>query len=144
MKKLLSIILILAVLVAPVSVQGSGGKFGEYNKSVFGRWTLYLDAREYNKTSIAPLDFDIQSLDLFIFENGACYLQTFELSNGAVKPSTPVTGMWIGDEESITMQFGDQVYKADAGWGILTLHTMGSDFTLTQINSIDPYTYFAE
>ena len=140
MKKLFSLILALALLLPAVSLADK--LYGEQPNTVFGKWTLYFDAREYNKTSAYPMDFDIQSLDLYIFENGSCYISTLEIKNGVLTPSSIVTGMWIGNDNEITMQFGNVTYKATATYGSLILHSMNSDFTLVHVYSIDPETYF--
>jgi len=143
MKKLLTVILILAIAMpAAVLAENAGRNIG--TNSVFGKWTLYFDAREYNKTSAYPMDFDIQSIDLYIFENGSCYIVPFEIKNGTMTQTLPVSGIWIGNESEITMQFGDQVYKLTANPFSVTLHTMNADFKLSPVYSIDPMTYFAQ
>lgn len=142
MKKLIAVTLILAVLALPVSGLGGTGKYGEQEFSVFGRWTMYFDAREYNKSVISGVDFDVISLDLYIFENGSCYILPFRLKDGAVQPTNVLTGMWMGDSTAVTMQFGDLIYKAEANYGYLTLRAISVEYTLYPVHSVDPATYF--
>lgn len=143
MKKLLTIILILALLLPAAALAENGGR-NIGNNSVFGKWTLYFDAREYNKTALYPMDFDIQSIDLYVFENGSCFIVPFEIKNGSMSQMLPLSGIWIGSESEITMQFGDQVYKLTANPFSVTMHSMSSDFKLYPVYSIDPATYFEQ
>ena len=143
MKRLIALILIMAVLVPAAALADGLGKYGGTPATVYGKWTLYFDAREYNKTAAYPMDFDIQAIDLYIYENGSCYFDTFEIRNGQLTNTNTVTGIWIGSDTDITMQFGELIYKANIELGSLVFHTMSSDFRMTRVYSIDPATYFS-
>ena len=141
MKRLIIIILIIAMTVpASASVYEKGGTS---HATVFGKWTLYFDAREYNKTSLYPTDFDVQSLDLYIYENGSCYMSTMQIKNGQLTPPNTISGIWIGDDQNITMQYGDLTYKAYIDYvGTLHLQALSANFKMIRVESIDPMTYF--
>ena len=141
MKRLIAIILILALSVPAAALAFDKG--GTSEETVFGKWSVYFDLREYNKTALQPVDFDVQSLDLYIYENGACYISIFKIKDGAVVPDSILSGIWIGDEKDITMRFGEQVYKASIDYmGVMTLQTMTVAFKMIRVDAADPLTYF--
>lgn len=141
MKKLIAVTLILAVLALPASGLGGSGKFGDQEITVFGRWTMYYDAREYNQTAIVKTGFDVISLDLYIFENGSCYLLPFRMQDGKVEKLTSLDGIWFGSGNTVTMKFDDLVYTAEASWGSLKLTGITGEFTLYPVHST-PEAYF--
>ena len=141
MKRLITIILILALAVPAAALADFKG--GASTATVFGKWSVYFDVREINKTLLQKADFDIRAIDLYIFENGSCYISTFEIKDGTLSPNTTISGIWIGDEKDITMRFGEQVYKASIDYvGVLTLQTMNYAYKMLRVEPVDPMTYF--
>jgi hypothetical protein len=137
MKRLIAIILILTLAV-PVTAIAATGKGSESN-TFYGKWSYFFDAREYNKVSFKPVDFDLESADLYIFENGSCYFSYFKIKDGLVETDETITGMWIGNDSEITMRFNDVIFKAT--YSLITgmeLKTLTDTYPMVRVPSYDP------
>ena len=106
MKKLLSIILILIILIPSA--------FAEKTDPV-GMWSFYWDARKLNEAlgSKNRMSFDIQCYDLYLFDDGSAYMTKCDVLNGKADFSLgALSGLWIGDASEMTIRIEDTTYKA--------------------------------
>lgn len=138
MKKLILFILVISLVLPSVSLADIG-KTG-VTDTFLGKWSYYFDAREYNKVSLRPADYDIESAELLIFENGSCYFSSFIIANGKVEANEPILGMWIGDDNAITMRFGDQIFKASySPMTGMILQTLTDTYNMVRVPSYKPF-----
>ena len=104
MKKLIAVILILALLLPAAALADPAGM-----------WSFYWDARELNESlgSKNRMSFDIQCYNLYLFDDGSAYMSSCDVLNGKANFSLgALSGVWIGDNNDMTIRVGDQTYKA--------------------------------
>lgn len=112
MKKLLSLILILVVLL-PVSALA-----GDVEDALCGRWCFYWDTRPMNEqfnNGKPMMSFLINNYDFFIYEDGTMFFTSASIDkNGKFKLNYPAAdGLWTApDLEHITIRTMNNTYTA--------------------------------
>ena len=135
MKKLITIILILAILPAAALSEESAA-------SPVGMWSFYWDARELNESlgSKNRMSFDIQCYNLYIFDDGSAYMTSGNIRDGKTDFSMgALSGIWIGDANEMTIRVGNQTYKAwiNESDRLFLKMTDSMAFIFTRISSYD-------
>lgn len=111
MKKLLSVVLILALLL-PVSALA-----GDVEDALCGRWCFYWDTKPMNETynnGKPMMSFLIENYDFYIYEDGTMSFTAASVDkNGYFKLNYPAAeGLWMAtDLDHITVRVMNNTYQ---------------------------------
>lgn len=130
MKRLITIILILALALPAAALADP-----------VGMWSFYWDARELNESlGSNRMSFDIESYNLYLFDDGSAYMSNCDVVNGKANFSLgALSGVWVGDDTELTIRVGDQTYKAwiDENDRLFLKMTSNIAFIFTRISSFN-------
>ena len=111
MKKLITIILILALAVPAVAMAKDPA-------SICGKWSFYWDTRpmneEYNNGK-PMMSFLVQSMDLYVYEDNTAYLTMASVKrSGEFYQEWPaMSGVWTFTGKGFTFMLGNNKYNAE-------------------------------
>lgn len=143
MKKLIALILILAVLL-PVSALA-----GDVEDAVCGRWCFYWDTRPMNEKynfGKPMMSFLILNYDLYLYEDGTLSFTSVVIDkNGTFKLSYPAAdGLWTAaDADHITIRTMSSTYQGliDENGRLLVYMVEDIPYPFLKVPSYD---FFAE
>ena len=144
MKKLLAIILIVALLL-PFSAFADDS----VNDELCGRWCFYWDTRPMNETynnGKPMMSFLVSNYDFYIYEDGTMsFVSSMVNTDGSFSLNYPaVDGLWIAtDADHITIRTMNRTLPArlDASGRLLVYFVEDIPYPFIKVPSYD---YFAE
>jgi len=87
----------------------------EINRNPCGKWSFYMDVSNYPKQLKEVWGDTLTGFDLYIYQNGSVYMTEMHQSKDDSKPAfapKALDGLWIGDEDDMSLRVGDFTYKA--------------------------------
>ena len=141
MKKLLALILIIALLLPAAALADS--------EQYLGRWCYYWDTRQMNEeynNGKPMMSFLINNYDLYIFEDGTVYMVSASITkDNKFKLNYPeADGLWVDNGDgTITIRVLSHTYKAEMDEKGRLLVYMVDDIAYPYYK-IPSYDFFAE
>lgn len=110
MKKLVAVVLLLALIVPTVA-------FARDPASVCGKWSFYWDTRPMNETynnGKPMMSFLVQSMDLYVYDDNTAYLTMASINkSGKFKQEWPaMDGVWMFSGDKFIFVFNGSKYNA--------------------------------
>lgn len=110
MKKLISVILIVALVFPAIAVSE------DVKDLLCGKWSFYWDITKMPAAVQKVLDNSLVSYELYFFDNNAVYMtEMHRLKNSDVPTFSygALSGLWMGEADDLTVMIKDKVYKAE-------------------------------
>ena len=87
----------------------------EINRDPCGKWSFYFDTTGQPLQVRNTWSNKLNGYDLYIYPNGSAYLTEMHQGKDDKNPTFSygaLDGLWIGNEDDMTIRIGDQTYKA--------------------------------
>ena len=136
MKKLLTIILAMALILPTVSMADS--------PKITGKWSCYLDWTQFKQNVQDVMDDSLLVYDLYLFEDGTAYLTAMNIPKKTKQPvfqEGALSGTWTGDASYIKINIvpGDTWPAKITDDGYLVMYMTDAGMVFVRVDTTERF-----
>lgn len=117
MKKLICVLLFVVFLPVVSFAE-------ESSDEICGKWSFYWDLRSFPQELQNVMDYSIMSFDLYLSPDGSANMTKMTMDKKSKLDFSygALSGVWLGDADSLVIRVGTVTYKAFYDNGMLNIY----------------------